>query len=77
MKCNVFLTLIFILSLFVVHADPINQNPVHTCQCECLNWSEYSTPSEPLPDCSMCNVAACRKMGGSCAHGAIIKISCN
>jgi hypothetical protein len=46
------------------------------CECECLNWSEYSNPSEPMANCDLCNVAACRKMGGSCRSGSIIKISC-
>lgn len=46
------------------------------CACKCLNWSEYSTPSEPMADCSSCNVAACRKMGGSCESGSIFGITC-
>ncbi|CAM4750578.1 unnamed protein product [Rotaria magnacalcarata] len=33
------------------------------CECECLNWSEHSKPSELMANCDSCNVAACRKMG--------------
>ncbi|CAF4682268.1 unnamed protein product, partial [Rotaria magnacalcarata] len=46
------------------------------CECECLNWSEHSKPSELMANCDSCNVAACRKMGGSCTSGSIFRISC-
>lgn len=46
------------------------------CGCTCLNWSEYSTPSEIMVNCDSCNTAACRKMGGSCSSGTIIGINC-
>jgi len=64
-----------ILSSILVEGRQLNVANV-TCQCECLNWSEYSTPSEPMANCDTCDASACRKMGGSCESGTIIKVTC-
>ncbi|CAF1032652.1 unnamed protein product [Adineta steineri] len=83
MKCNILSCLLFAMvflsimttKMMMVNAYPSNGTSV-TCSCRCLNWSEFSTPSEPMASCDTCNAAACRKMGGSCTSGTITGISC-
>lgn len=83
MNCNLIACLLYAtVFLSVTTAKTIMVNGPQpngtdvTCQCECLNWSEYSNPSELMANCDSCNAAACRKMGGSCKSGSIFKISC-
>ncbi|CAF1511177.1 unnamed protein product [Adineta steineri] len=61
--------------MIIVNAQQSNSTGV-TCTCECLNWSEYSKPSEVMANCDSCKATVCRKMGGSCTSGTIIKVIC-
>lgn len=61
--------------MMMVNGRQLNSTEVK-CTCECLNWSEYSNPSELMVNCDSCNAAACRKMGGSCTSGSIFRVSC-
>ena len=83
MKCNLLSCLLFtmvFLSIMTTKMMMVNalqsDGTYVTCKCECMNWSEHSTPSEPMANCNTCNAAACRTMGGSCTSGTIIRITC-
>jgi hypothetical protein len=83
MKCNLLSCLLFSVvflsvittKMMMVDGHQLNGNNV-ICECKCMNWSEYSTPSQLMTNCDSCNVATCRKMGGSCTSGSIFSINC-
>jgi hypothetical protein len=81
MKCNLLSSVLFAMVLLsvttkmmMVNCRQLNNGVI--CQCDCLNWSAACSPTETFANCSSCNVAACRKMGGCCEAGSIYKISC-
>ncbi len=79
MKYNLLFIVVFLsvttTKMMMVNGLQLNGTNV-ICECKCLNWSEYSNPSKVMANCDSCNVAACRKMGGSCTSGSIFGINC-